>query len=44
MEQRGPGSIRSHVQLELQKVRNIILLPAPEKEKNGREEPGLLDP
>jgi hypothetical protein len=39
-----PGSIRPYKVLELKEARNGALVPAPEKEGQGTEEPGLLDP
>jgi hypothetical protein len=39
-----PGSIRAYVVLEVKEVRNGAMVPTPEKEGKGTEEPGLLDP
>jgi hypothetical protein len=36
-----PGSIRQYMVLELKEARNGALVPAPEKEGQGTEEPSL---
>jgi hypothetical protein len=36
------GSLRTYVVLELKEARNGVMVPAPEKEGQGAEEPGLL--